>query len=280
MSSAVPVQVIEPQKNCPACHCEMLGRYCYACGEEQRDPKELTLRHFLGEVAQELTHYDSKLISTAIHLLFHPGVLTSEYLAGCRKKYIAPLKLFLTVFAFHFFLFTFYPPAAAYDVRTFEREADVFGILKGEIADKAKQSHLTQDQMVSRINQQWQSIDRSLKWLLVVGAVLCLKLAFRNRPIGAHIVFALHYTTFSLLLEIVRWPLIAWLGIGIHWQNWATVLPAAAVDLVYLVIALRRVYSGRTMSLIAKAAFISFGTLNVDAITTVAALFFAIYRAH
>jgi hypothetical protein len=119
-----------------------------------------------------------------------------------------------------------------------------------------------------------------LKWLLVVGAVLCLKLAFRNRPIGAHIVFALHYTTFSLLLEIVRWPLIAWLGIGIHWQNWATVLPAAAVDLVYLVIALRRVYSGRTMSLIAKAAFISFGTLNVDAITTVAALFFAIYRAH
>lgn len=280
MSSAAPVHVMEARQNCPACGREMLGKFCYACGEQQRDPKELTLGHFVGEVAKELTHYDSKLISTAVRLLFRPGVLTSDYLAGRCKKYIAPLNLFLSVFALYFFLFTFYPPAALYDVRTFEREADALNLLKGEIVDKAKQAHVTEDQMVSRINEQWQSIDRSLKWLLVVGAVLCLKLAFRNRPIGAHIVFALHYTTFSLLLEIVRWPLIAWLGIGIRWQNWATAVPALALDFVYLYVALRRVYSGNTAALLAKAAFVSFVTLNIDALSTVAALFFAMHRVH
>ena len=53
------------------------------------------MKHFLHHGLHELTHFDSKIFRTVQALLFRPGLLTVEYLAGRRKRYVLPLRLFL-----------------------------------------------------------------------------------------------------------------------------------------------------------------------------------------
>jgi hypothetical protein len=53
--------------------------------------------HFSREVAEDLTHADSRLWSTMIALLFKPGFLTREFIAGKRVRYLPPLRLYLVL---------------------------------------------------------------------------------------------------------------------------------------------------------------------------------------
>ena len=56
-----------------------------------------SLWHFASEVMEDLTHADSRLWSTVGALLFKPGFLTCEFLAGRRVQYLPPLRLYLVL---------------------------------------------------------------------------------------------------------------------------------------------------------------------------------------
>ena len=56
-----------------------------------------SLWHFASEAMEDLTHADSRLWSTVGALLFKPGFLTCEFLAGRRVKYLPPLRLYLVL---------------------------------------------------------------------------------------------------------------------------------------------------------------------------------------
>jgi Protein of unknown function (DUF3667) len=64
-----------------------------------------SLWHFASEAMEDLTHADSRLWSTVAALLFKPGFLTCEFLAGRRVKYLPPLRLYL-VLSLLFFVVT------------------------------------------------------------------------------------------------------------------------------------------------------------------------------
>jgi len=57
------------------------------------------VKHFVGDVL----HYDSQFLTTLKYLLFRPGRLTKEYMAGKRVSYVNPVKLYIFV-SFVFFL--------------------------------------------------------------------------------------------------------------------------------------------------------------------------------
>src|SRR6476646_10537554 len=113
-ATSVPHQ--ETSQNCPECAAPLIDKYCHRCGEKLPDAHDLTLKHFLYHGLHELTHFDSKIFRTVQALLFRPGLLTVEYLAGRRKRYVLPLRLFLVIFALNFFLYT-RPGVALYDMR-------------------------------------------------------------------------------------------------------------------------------------------------------------------
>ena len=50
-----------------------------------------------------MLHYDSQFLKTISHLLFRPGRLTKEYMAGRRVAFVNPIKLYIFV-SFVFFL--------------------------------------------------------------------------------------------------------------------------------------------------------------------------------
>jgi len=81
---------------CANCGALVTGHFCANCGQ-RREHEIHSIWHFTQEATEDLTHADSRLWSTMIALLFKPGLLTREFLAGRRVKYLPPLRLYLVL---------------------------------------------------------------------------------------------------------------------------------------------------------------------------------------
>lgn len=81
-------------KLCRNCGAPAEGAYCPACGQETalRLP---TLREFVREAAGRYVALDGRFWRTIFALLARPGLLTREYYAGRRRRYIRPARLYL-----------------------------------------------------------------------------------------------------------------------------------------------------------------------------------------
>ena len=81
---------------CANCGAAVSGRYCGECGQRLEAPVH-SLWHFTQVAAEDLTHADSRLWRTFWALLFRPGYLTREFLAGRRVRYLPPVRLYLVL---------------------------------------------------------------------------------------------------------------------------------------------------------------------------------------
>ncbi|MBC6607297.1 DUF3667 domain-containing protein [Hymenobacter sp. BT188] len=71
------------------------GSFCPNCG--QRRPHRLTVGHVAHEVFHVFTHADNTIIGYIPQVLFHPGRVVDDYLAGRRKRYFNPFQFLLLV---------------------------------------------------------------------------------------------------------------------------------------------------------------------------------------
>jgi len=79
---------------CANCGADAPARYCPQCGQDTRD-RLPTFVQFMREATGRYLAFDGKLWKTLVPLLFRPGFLTRAYLAGKRKRFIGPARLFL-----------------------------------------------------------------------------------------------------------------------------------------------------------------------------------------
>jgi hypothetical protein len=92
--------------HCRNCGTATAGNYCSHCGQETR----LHMPSFMEFAHEFVGHYvalEGKLWGTFARLLFRPGGLTNEYLAGRRRRYVEPLRLYLTLSILFFALVRF-----------------------------------------------------------------------------------------------------------------------------------------------------------------------------
>ncbi|RFS20643.1 DUF3667 domain-containing protein [Chitinophaga silvatica] len=102
-------QPIRQDKNCLNCGADVPQRYCTVCGQENTVQHE-TFGHLVKHFTADIFHYDSQFLTTLKSLLFKPGFLTREYLAGRRVRYVNPIKLYVFVsFVFFFGISFLYP---------------------------------------------------------------------------------------------------------------------------------------------------------------------------
>jgi len=83
-----------PVHGCANCGAPAPDVYCPSCGQSTRE-RLPTFRQFMREATGRYIAYDGKFWKTLAALLFRPGFLTLEYLAGRRRRYIGPARLFL-----------------------------------------------------------------------------------------------------------------------------------------------------------------------------------------
>jgi hypothetical protein len=87
---------------CRNCGAHAPLKFCPECGQETTLHPP-TLREFLHEFVGHYVALEGELWRTLALLLRRPGRLTREYLDGRRRRYVLPLRLYLTA-SFLFFL--------------------------------------------------------------------------------------------------------------------------------------------------------------------------------
>lgn len=96
-ASPAPIPPVEaPGARCRNCGAPMLGDYCHACGQPQRG-RVRPFASLVDDFVDSVLNLDNRLWRTLLPLYFGPGRLTVDYLDGRRMRYVAPLRLYLTL---------------------------------------------------------------------------------------------------------------------------------------------------------------------------------------
>jgi hypothetical protein len=230
--------------SCPECGETLAGEYCHRCGEKRLESRDISVRHFFDEAAQELTSVEhSKLFHTIWALMFRPGFLTSEWMAGRRRRYLKPLNLCLGILALSLFAYSVYKPVSMYDIEKFIRQSKQEETVK--LFDRfAAKKHMETKALFDRLNEKWQRF-MSLSPLVFVGGfalVLQLVFLFSRRYFVEHLVFSMHYVSFSTMVLVLLWPVYFLIGIKPGGVNVLIAVFKWLVDIVYMFFAVRAVY--------------------------------------
>jgi hypothetical protein len=224
--------VTEPPE-CLNCAAVLVGEFCHRCGQ-RNGPRVLPVRTLLAGLADDVLSWDTRLVRSLRTLLFRPGWMTREYVAGRRVDHIPPFRFYLLVSAVnlalaavlranHFFFFSAEPGA---------ENARMFALLP-----------------------------RVMFLAVPVFAVL-LAMMYRRRFFVEHLVFALHFHSAAFIIATIHLLLVtppvavpAWLAPVVR------VLDAAVqiALMVYLYAALRRVYERSHLGTAASMAFVLAG---------------------
>ncbi len=88
--------------NCKNCDTTFVGNFCPNCGQSVKDyekPFGLLLYDLMGNIFA----FDTRLWKTLKAVLFQPGKMASEFIAGHRVRYMPPFRLYVFI-SFIFFL--------------------------------------------------------------------------------------------------------------------------------------------------------------------------------
>lgn len=81
-------------ERCLNCNTVLKGPFCYHCGQPDRN----FLRFFpvlLRDLMEDAIDFDSRFMRTLKPLLFKPGCLTKDFMAGRRFRYTPPMRLYI-----------------------------------------------------------------------------------------------------------------------------------------------------------------------------------------
>ncbi len=87
---------LRKEKNCLNCGHTVEESYCTHCGQENIELKE-NAWHMIVHAVADYFHFEHKFFGTLKPLLFKPGKLTAEYVAGKRASFLHPIKLYIFI---------------------------------------------------------------------------------------------------------------------------------------------------------------------------------------
>jgi hypothetical protein len=222
---------------CKNCDATLDGPYCPACGQRDVD-LERPFLELASEILKETFDVDGRAWRTLKTLFAQPGRLTSEFLAGKRKTYTPPLRLYIFISVSFFIIMAWVAGRGLLldPAQTLE-------------ADAARQANFMSDDLPR------------LMFLLMPVFALILKAFFRRRLYFDHLIFAVHLHSAAYVILGVMLPFE-----GIASKNVpAMVLQSSLLVyfMVYLVISLRRVYSTTWIGAVVRSLAILFAYMIV-----------------
>ena len=100
-AAPAPVEETVVKVVCANCGAELLGEYCFQCGQPVKGMIR-PLSSMLHDIADTIFNIDSRIFHTLWPLFVKPGFLSNEYFAGRRVRFVTPFRLyfFLSIAAF------------------------------------------------------------------------------------------------------------------------------------------------------------------------------------
>ena len=222
---------------CRNCQTTLDGSYCPNCGQKNID-LERPVIDLVANVLKETFELDGRAALTVKTLFRHPGMLTSEFLAGRRRAFTPPLRLYLVISISFFILISWLANK---------------GLLL-EPGQATGQKSADQAQFLS------DDLPRLMFVLLPIFALL-LKAAYRQRLYFDHLIFSIHlhssaYIVLALMLPIEE---MANTNIGLA----ITQVVLFGYFIAYFLLSLRRVYGSGWLVTSVKATGILLGYMMV-----------------
>jgi hypothetical protein len=267
------LQPMTATDTCVSCGARLDGDYCSRCGEKRADLRDLHLRRFLRDSVESFFNLDATAWRSFAALVRRPGQLTAEYVAGRRRPWLSPIQLFLIVNIVYFFLAT---TVVVGGTLTTTFRSQLHGQRYSEYArDVVRQRFAAEPEETfdfeafeSRFNFATEQYAKSLVLVLVPAFAVLFALLFAGRgvPFVQHLVFAMHYMAFLLLLLLALGVVIV-SAAGLtpslaRLLNSETVIALLmmAVLVPYLTLAFRRVYGTGVVGAVLRAVIV-FGAI-------------------
>jgi hypothetical protein len=275
LSTADAAAPARPCTNCGAPLPQPEPPFCPQCGQETRvrAPK---LGEFLQQFGGAYFSTEGALWRTLKLLLIEPGELTRQYLAGRRRHYVLPLRLYLTISLVVLLAIRVLGGAAietgmasedavkvedgkpwTYNLLSFgpgvgagSRDGKFFceGLPQWMCKRLERRSAGSTVELRGQLSSMGERLLSNLglaMFVLLPSFALWLKLVYFNRRLHytEHLVMALHLHAF--------W--FAMVALTLVDQVWLTVAASCAVP-VYTIVAMKRVYGGRFVWRLLRAA--------------------------
>ena len=248
--------------HCPNCGAAVGANYCAQCGQETR-LHVASASEFFHEFIGHYVALEGKLWQTLWLLITRPGKLTAEYIAGRRARYVAPLRVYLSLSLLFFALLKF-GPGELIEVKHADSASNEHFV----VTDRAPDAETVRlSSKLKEFNPRWETRLREIEampagqaatlvknkffsyvpyamFLIMPVFALYLKVLFlgSRRRYGEHMLFALHANAFAFMILGLIWvaqtgwiggPLFIWL-------------------LLYLPLAMQRVYGGKKWLTVAR----------------------------
>jgi Protein of unknown function (DUF3667) len=256
--------------NCANCGKDLIGKYCYNCGQKKVDMKDRSVRVFLTHFVEELFTFDTRFYRSIIYLLFKPGLLTHEYISGRFISYISPLKMYLFTSLVSFFIMINMDPDMYKGIMD-ERDED--NIFQNGIISIMNDKNMSEEEFQEKFNDiTGSSIAFNLFFIIIFFSIL-LKLIYiaKNIFYVEHLIFTFHFFTFVLICYTLG-SLIEPFSTGIFYFFFFI------VPCFYLLFAIKKVYHRNWLSVLPAAFILSVSYWFLSLVWVVGTVFIAALR--
>jgi hypothetical protein len=264
---------------CKNCAAPITERYCAHCGQ-RADTEIPTLWGLIAESLDTLYSLDSRVWRSLLPLLFKPGKLTNEYIAGRRQAYLPPFRMYFVISLAFFLLTSLIGPNFSV------MSADLDSV--GPSTQAATDGISCDANVQAFVNPQWlprfqracekivadsgDSLSRALiqntpkmmfLFITLVAAIMKVLYPFLRRRYVEHLLFFFHFHAFFFLLailELVGSQLAAALPILARPVGVLTAVGWIYLP-IYLFLALRRVYRQGRLATAVKYVLLSLSYL-------------------
>ncbi|WP_245539547.1 DUF3667 domain-containing protein [Pontibacter roseus] len=264
---------------CPNCGYtfEEVNNYCPNCGQENHD-LNVPVKHLAEEFLESTLHYDTKFWKTLKYLLFCPGLLTEKFNLGKRASYVPPFRLYVFVSIVFFTVLALLagnslkispkqdvqaevaktdPKAAAALHEADSLRTATLNRLGQSISPQNSQGEFGQElsakfqRFTQNEEQARQKLFKNISFMMFIlmpffGFILYLFYRRQGRNYVEHLMFSVHFHTFFFLLTI------AGLAVDFFFEGFDMPLWVFLISIVYLFLALRRVYKESYLSTFIK----------------------------
>jgi len=235
-----------PTESCPNCGRELLGKYCYQCGQKKIDDKERTLKHFFAEFIHAAFHLEHNILGYLWKLMTKPGFLVKEYIEGRRKRHMSPF----TVFAVINILYFLFSPLTDLSLTLYDQPRQYYGtVAESLINHRLENRQVSFEEYAAVYDHRSESLSKIMVIINVPIFALFIGLMYRQNKkffYADHLIFALNFFAFFLLYSLVlAIPLLigVWLKMRMMWPIFQILYLGGAI--AYLLFALRKVYQER-----------------------------------
>ncbi len=222
-------------KTCPNCQHKFKKEfdYCPHCGQANRD-LNLNFRFVFSEFLSANFNLDSEILLTLKLLLLKPGMLSREFLAGKRTKYISPIRLYLLISLVYFFILSVKQPSS--DIVKIGADAEVTDSIaaKNKKTDDfiAENNELEESDSLTGLEKFivkklkmldtkegnkafWQSLRKTISTgmflLMPLTALILMVLFYKGSYYFEHLIFVIHLQSVLFIISIL-YNLITWIG--------------------------------------------------------------------